>query len=310
MADLSVTYLGLPLASPIVASAGPITADPMGLEQLVAAGAGAVVLPSLFEEEVEDHPRQVDQHLGLIATALRAVDVPVIASLNGAHVGGWIRIARLLQDAGAHAVELNLYAVAADPTLPGAMLEGEQLALVELITDELTIPVSVKISPYYSSVSAFVSALQDAEAAGVVMFNRFYQPDLDLETMDLSMRLSLSNPEDLRLPLRWIGIMREHLSMSIAASSGVHSGYDAAKAILAGADVAMTTSALIRNGPEHVATILAELRDWMSEHGHESVSAMRGLAARSEAHDPEAFERANYQRNLATHSTTFGRRER
>lgn len=305
MADLHTRYLGLPLASPVVASAGPITAEASNFARLAAAGVGAIVLPSLFEEEIEQNPREIDGYLRLIEAAQREVDVPVIASLNGARIGGWIRTALLLQDAGANAIELNLYTVAADPTMPGAMLEGEQLALVELLSDELSIPVATKISPYYSSVSAFIRSLESAGSDGVVLFNRFYQPDLDLETMDMSMRLALSSPEELRLPLRWIAVMASHLTMSIAASTGVHHGHDAAKVILAGADVAMATSALIRNGPEHVATINAELRDWMDEHGHESVVEMRGLASMAHADDPEAFERANYLRNLADHSTGF-----
>jgi len=307
MADLRTQYLGLTLRSPVVASAGPITAEADNFGPLEQAGVGAIVLPSLFEEEIEDNPREIDGYLKLVESAHRSVDVPVIASLNGARIGGWIRTALLLQDAGAGAIELNLYSVAADPSMPGAMLEGEQLALVELITDELNIPVATKISPYYSSVSAFIKSLESAGSSGVVLFNRFYQPDLDLETMDMSMRLSLSTPEEVRLPLRWISIMRPQLTASIAASTGIHHGQDAAKVILAGADVAMTTSALIRNGVEHVATINAELREWMDDHGHESVAAMRGLASMAHADDPEAFERANYLRNLTAHSTGFGR---
>ena len=230
----------------------------------------------------------------------------MIASLNGSRIGGWIRSAQLLRDAGAHAVELNLYNVAADPSLPGTMLEGEQLAIVELIADELDIPVAVKISPFYSSVAAFAMALREAGAAGVVLFNRFYQPDLDLETMDLMMRISLSTPEELRLPLRWIGILSGHLGISLAASTGVHSGLDIAKVVLAGADCAMSTSALLRNGPEHVATQLAELREWMDEHGHEDLSSLRGRASAGRLEDPEAFERANYLANLGQYTSSFG----
>ncbi len=307
MADLGTSYLGLPLTSPIVASAGPVTAEAGNFSRLAHAGVGAIVLPSLFEEEIEENPREIDGYLRLIEAARRETDVAVIASLNGARIGGWIRTALLLQDAGANAVELNLYTVAADPTMPGAMLEGEQLALVELLSDELSIPVATKISPYYSSVSAFIRSLESAGSDGVVLFNRFYQPDLDLETMDLSMRLALSSPEEVRLPLRWIAVMRSHLAISIAASTGIHHGQDAAKVILAGADVAMVTSALIRNGPEHVATMNAQLREWMDEHGHESIPEMRGLASMAQADDPEAFERANYLRNLASHTTGFRR---
>jgi dihydroorotate dehydrogenase (fumarate) len=306
MADLSTSYLGLRLSSPVVASAGPITAEPSNWPTLEAAGAGAIVLPSLFEEEIEDQPHQIDRYLSMIEQARAEVDIPVIASLNGSRLGGWIRSATLLEDAGAQALELNLYNVAADPTLPGQMLEGEQLALVELMTDELNIPISVKISPFYTSVSAFAMAVERADASGLVLFNRFYQPDLDLETMDLLLRLSLSTPEEIRLPLRWIGILREHLSMSIAASTGIHSGDDVAKVVLAGADVAMTTSALIQHGPSHIATMLAQLRDWLTDHDYSSLEAIKSLASRHAVADPEAFERANYLSNLGNYSTRFG----
>lgn len=305
MADLATAYLGFDMPSPLIASAGPLTGDPDNYALLAEAGAGAIVLPSLFEEEIELEPRTIDRHIALLDAAVRAVDIPVIASLNGSRIGGWIRSAQLLRDAGAHALELNLYNVAADPTLPGTMVEGEQLAIVELIADEIDIPVAVKISPYYSSVAAFAVALRDAGAAGVVLFNRFYQPDLDLETMDLMMRLSLSTPEELRLPLRWIGILSGHLGISLAASTGVHSGLDIAKVILAGGDCAMSTSALIRNGPEHIATQLAELRDWLDEHDHSDLAAIRGRASLRQIDDPEAFERANYLANLGQYTASF-----
>lgn len=333
MTDLHTTYLGLPLRSPVVASAGPVTADPDGTARAVAAGAGAVVLPSLFEEQIEHESTEldrlyslhsdsfveatsffpeldryesvVDRYVALVERTKQRVDVPVIASLNGTHVGGWIRYARLLQDAGADALELNLYTVAADPGIPGDMLEGEQLALVNLMSDELDLPIAVKISPYYTSVSAFVVALEEAGAAGVVMFNRFYQPDLDLETLEVLPRIALSGPEEVRLPMRWIGMVRDHVSMSLAASSGVHDGQDVAKVLLAGADVAMTTSALLRHGPEHVATLLEGLRDWMSEHDYDSVTEMRGAVRRGAVADPEAYERANYIGNLAAYTSAY-----
>jgi dihydroorotate dehydrogenase (fumarate) len=333
MTDLHTTYLGLGLRSPIVASAGPVTADLDTLQAAVDAGAGAVVLPSLFEEEIEHETSEIDRlyslhsdsfveatsffpeirgyesavdgYLALVERARARVDVPVIASLNGTHVGGWLRYAGLLSDAGADALELNLYSITADPSVTGLMIEAEQLALVELMCDEVDIPVSVKISPHYSSIAGFAVALQEAGAAGVVMFNRFYLPDLDLETLDVLPRLALSTPEELRLPLRWIGILREHLRMSIGATTGVYSGDDAAKLILAGADVTMTTSALLRYGPSHVATIEAGLCDWMSEHDYHSVTEMRGAVRRDAAADPEAYERANYIGNLTTYTSRF-----
>lgn len=333
MTDLRTRYLGLDLRSPIVASSGPLTADVDHIARLVDAGVGAVVLPSLFEEQIEHESAEIDRlyslhsdsfveatsffpevdryegvidrYLALVEAGADRVDVPVIASLNGTHPGGWVRYARLLADAGARALELNLYGVAADSSRSGSDVEQEQLALVDLVATEVAIPVAVKISPYYTSVAAFVAQLGPSGAAGVVMFNRFYQPDLDLETLDVLPRIDLSSPAEMRLPMRWIGIVRDRVDISIACTTGVHSGFDAAKAILAGADVAMTTSALLRHGPEHVATIAAQLADWMSEHDYAAVSEMRGAVRRGAATDPEAFERANYIGNLANYTSSF-----
>jgi dihydroorotate dehydrogenase (fumarate) len=333
MTDLQTDYLGLRLRSPLVASAGPLTGDLDAIADLERAGAGALVLPSLFEEQIEHETTEIDRlfnqhaesfgeattvfpdvggegdvvdaYLDHLAAAKNTVDIPVVASLNGTNIGGWLRYALLLEDAGADAIELNLYGVAADPVVSSVSLEAEHLGLVALLADEVTIPVAIKISPYYSSLASFVLALQEAGAAGVVMFNRFYLPDLDLETLDVMPRLALSTPEELRLPLRWVGIMREYLTMSIAGSSGVHTGFDAAKLILAGADVAMTTSSLLHHGPEHLATIEEQLRDCMAEHEYESVEQMRGAVRRDASADPSAYERANYIGNLASYASRF-----
>ncbi len=333
MPDLHTTYLGLPLRSPLVASAGPLTGQLDRMVELELAGAGAVVLPSIFEEqienetaeidrlytvhgesfneatsffpEVDDYGSAIDSYLELIENAKTAIDIPVIASLNGTNIGGWVKYARLLEGAGADALELNLYTVAADPDVDGAALEAEHLELVALVVEEVDVPVAVKISPYYSSMASFVVGLQRTGAAGVVMFNRFYAPDLDLETLEVMPRIALSTPEELRLPLRWIGILREHLSMSIAGSTGVHSGFDAAKLILAGADVAMSTSSLLHHGPAHLGTIESQLSDWMVEHDYESVAQMRGAVASHASNDPAAYERANYIGNIATYTSRF-----
>jgi dihydroorotate dehydrogenase (fumarate) len=316
MTDLRTRYLGLDLRSPLVASASPLTGEVETLVALEQAGAAAVVLPSLFEEEIEHHTNDVDrlaaggrggnllsvdECLQLIEDAKRAIEIPVIASLNGMNIGGWLRHARLLESAGADAIELNLYTVAADPVVSAASLESEQFGLVALLADELTVPLSVKISPYYTSLASFVLQMEEAGAAGVVMFNRFFQPDLDLETLDVAARLTPSTPEDVRLPLRWIGLLREHVSMSLAGSSGVHSGDDVAKLVLAGADAVMTTSALLRYGPLHLATIGERLRDWMVEHDYASIDEMRGASRAAATDDPAAYERANYIWNLSTH---------
>lgn len=333
MTDLHTTYLGLRLKSPMVASAGPLTGDVDRIIELERAGAAAVVLPSLFEEQIEHETNEidrlfslhrdsfgeatsfmpdideynsgVDRYLDLVERAKASVDIPVIASLNGVNIGGWMKYAGLLQDAGADAIELNLYTIAADPIVSAAALESEHFGLVALLADQIDIPLAVKISPFYSSLSSFVLGLQEAGARGVVMFNRFYLPDLDLETLDVTPRLSLSTPEELRLPLRWTGILREYLTMSIAGSTGVHSGFDVAKLILAGADVAMTTSSLLRNGTEHLLTIEQQLCDWMEEHDYESVDEMRGAVCRAASADPAGYERANYIGNLASYTSKF-----
>jgi dihydroorotate dehydrogenase (fumarate) len=333
MSELRTTYLGISLRSPLVASAGPYTGELDRIAELQDAGAAAIVLPSLFEEQIEHDTSEIDRllsvhaesfgeatsflpelddynsgpdaYLALIETAKRRVDIPVIASLNGTNIGGWIRYARLVEDAGADAIELNLYSVAADPAREGLEIEAEQLELVALVSDQVKVPVAVKISPYYTSLAAFLVGLQAAGAAGVVMFNRFYAPDLDTETLDIAPRIALSTPTELRLPLRWIGIAREFLTISIAGSTGVHAGRDAAKLILAGADVAMTTSALLFHGVSHLATIELELRDWMREHGYRNVGEMRGAARREAVADPAAYERANYIGNLTNYTSRF-----
>ena len=333
MTDLRSDYLGLQLRSPIVASAGPLTGDVAHIIQLEQCGAAAVVLPSLFEEQIEHeadeldrlhslhndsfveatsffpdadvYDRGIDSYYTLISDAKASTSIPVIASLNGTHVGGWVAYAHLVEEAGADALEVNLYDVPSDPAVSGAALEAEHIELAAMLTEEVSIPVAVKISPQYSSLASFVPQLERAGAAGVVMFNRFYLPDLDLETLQVTPRLALSTPEELRMPLRWTGILRDHLSMSIAGSSGVHSGFDVAKLLLAGADVAMTTSALLRHGPEHLQAVEAQLRDWMSEHDYQSVAQMRGAVSRASIADPSSYERGNYIGNLASFTSSF-----
>jgi dihydroorotate dehydrogenase (fumarate) len=333
MTDLHTDYLGLRLRSPLVASAGPYTGELDKMSELQDAGVGAIVLPSLFEEQIErdtteidrlfslhhdsfgeassffpeldDYNTGADAYVELVEKAKERVDVPVIASLNGVNIGGWLRYARLLEDAGADAIELNLYTVAADPALTGASIEAEQLELVALLAGDVKLPVSVKISPFYSSLASFLLGLEEAGAAGVVMFNRFYAPDLDMETLDIAPKISLSSQAEIRLPLRWIGIAHEFLTISIAGSTGVHSGRDAAKLILAGADVAMTTSALLFHGVGHISAMEGELRDWMSDHGYRNIDEMRGAVSRDAVADPAAYERANYIGNITSYSSRF-----
>ena len=334
MTDLGTTYLGLELRSPIVASAGPLTRELEAAQRLEAAGAGAIVMPSLFEEEIvheevelsfaleagaehfpealEYFPRFVevdsvlDQYLASISELKDALTIPVIASLNATTTGGWIRYAQLLANAGADAIELNLYRLATDPDEDAADVEASDLRLIADVVASVDLPVAVKLGPYYTAMANFACRVTDvAHARGLVLFNRFYQPDLDLETRDVVPRIDLSQPWELRLPLRWIAMLRPVLdpAVSLAATSGVQSGGDVVKALMVGADVAMTTSALLRRGPEHLATVEAEVRAWMTEHEYESVTQLRGSVSTATSDDPAAFERANYLRTLHSWTT-------
>ena len=330
--DLRTRYLGLELRSPLVASASPLTGDPDTARQLQDAGVGAIVLPSLFEEEIlheeialdrsldagteqfaealdyfpamGDFEGTCDRYLRVLERIRGAASVPVIASLNASTPGGWVRYARLIQEAGADALELNVYHLAADPRRSAADLEAADLELIASVRESVTIPLAVKLSPFYSAFANFAASVAEQGVDGLVLFNRFYQPDLDLETLDIVPRLELSQAWELRLPLRWIAILRPQLwpTLSLAATSGVASGTDALKALLVGADVAMMTSALLRQGPSHVRTVEAELRAWMVEHEYESVDQLKGSVSQSSAEDPSAFERANYRKTL--HSWT------
>lgn len=336
-ADLRTRYLGLELRCPVVASSSPWTADPAGARRLEDAGAGAVVLPSLFEEEILNEELELtrsleqgdeqfgealsyfpriatfmgtgDQYLARLERTRRAVSIPVIASLNASTQGGWVRYARLMQDAGADALELNLYHVVADPTLTGAEREARDLDLIAAVRDAVSIPLAVKLSPYYSALANFAEGAVRAGADGLVLFNRFYQPDLDLETLDVVNVVTLSTSADLRLPLRWIAILRPQFgsSISLAATSGVHTGADVAKVLLVGADVAMAASALLQGGAERVAALVGGLAAWVEEHEYESVDQLRSSACAANVDDPSLFERANYMAALRSYSTPAGR---
>ena len=330
--DLRTRYLGLELRSPIVASASPLTGEPASARLLEQAGAAAIVLPSLFEEEIVFEEMELDRSLETGSDSfpealsyfpnipsfagagerylarLRQIKaqsaVPVIASLNATTVGAWVRYARLMQDAGADALELNLYRVAADPARTAADIESDDLALIAAVRAAISIPLAVKLSPYYSSMANVARHAIAAGADGLVLFNRFYQPDLDLDTLDVVPRLDLSHPADLRLPLRWIAILRPELGpgASLAATSGVGSATDVVKALMVGADVVMMTSAILRNGPDKVRTVEAGLRAWMTENEYESVTQLRGSASQTSVEDSSAYERANYMRTLRSWS--------
>ena len=330
MADLRTRYLGLELRSPLVASSSPLTGTLDGLRRLEAAGAGAVVLPSLFEEDLAEETRQVDAlratgatgaeahagypdqagygggpaaYLALVAQAKAALSIPVVASLNGVSRGGWVRHAARLEQAGADALELNIYYVSSRPGLSGNDVEWHYLDVVRAVRQATRLPLAVKLSPYFSSLANLAGQLAEAGADGLVLFNRFYQPDLDLETLEVAPSLELSTSTELRLPLRWIAILHRRFGISLAASTGVHTAEDVVKVLLAGADVAMMTSALLRHGPDHLRRVEVGLRDWMDRHGYERIDQLRGRASQRSVPDPATFERANYIKTLASHPT-------
>ncbi len=326
--DLRTRYLGLDLRSPIVASSTPLTGEPSFVKELEDAGVGAVVLPSLFEEEIlndeielsraldqgtEQFPEALgyfpnveefkgigERYLERLQKTKSMVSIPVVASLNADSTGSWIRYAKLIQDAGADALELNLYHVAADAAVGSAAREDADVDLVAEVRAAISIPFAVKLSPYYAAMANFAGRVVEAGANGLVLFNRFYQPDLDLETFDVVTKVSLSHPSELRLPLRWLAILRPQLGpgVGLASTTGIHAGTDAVKALSVGADVAMMASAILRNGAGHVATVQRELVEWMTEREYESVSQLRGSATAANVVNPSAFERANYLKTL------------
>ncbi len=325
--DLTTTYLGLELPSPVMASSSPVTGSLDGLIAAVEAGAGAVVLPSVFEEEVEAEAMAVhrdletgagifgeategylpepagyepslERQLDHLRSAAAAVDVPVIGSLNGVTAGGWVRYATKLVDHGADAIELNLYRLAADPDETSADVEAGYLELVEAVRAAVDVPLAVKIGPQFSALAAMARRFADAGADGLVLFNRFYQPDLNLESLGVTPNLVLSDPSEARQVMRWIAILRPHFDGSLGATSGIHTWEDATKVILAGADVVMMASALLRNGPEHVAGVVDGLRAWLTDHDYESLAQARGSVSHANAADPGGYERANYIRIL------------
>jgi dihydroorotate dehydrogenase (fumarate) len=331
--DLRTDYLGLHLRSPLVASASPLTGKPDTARLLEEAGAGALVMPSLFEEEILNTEIELtrsleagseqfaealdyfprvgsfadagDRYVDGLEQIKRWAEIPVIGSLNATSPGSWVRYATRLQDAGADALELNIYRVAADPSRTAADMEAIDLELIAEVRAAVTIPLAVKLSPYYSALANFAGCVVDAGADGLVLFNRFYQPDLDLEELEIVNRVELSRSWELRLPLRWIAVLRPQLGtgVSLAATSGISSGTDALKLLMVGADVAMMTSELLRNGPGRIATVEDELRAWMADHEYESVDQLRGSLSQASVDDPSAFERANYMKTLHSWST-------
>jgi len=328
-ADLRTRYLGLMLRNPLVISACPLTQDLQTLGELEEAGAAAAVLPSLFEEQVEhddvemsevqdigterfaesltyfpeptDYRTGPDAYLDYIGEAKRAASIPIIGSLNGSTPGGWIRYARLMQEAGADAVELNIYLVAADLELTSYDVEEQYLDLVSAVKESLSIPLAVKVGPYFSALANMAGRLATAGADGLVLFNRYFQPDIDLDELEMTSKLVLSRTFELLLPLRWIAILRNRVSASLAVTSGIHDADGLLKALLVGADVGMVASTIYKHGPARVTDILAGLQQWLEKKEYESVEQLKGSMSRQNCPDPSAYARGNYMKALATH---------
>ncbi|HTY35096.1 dihydroorotate dehydrogenase-like protein, partial [Mycobacterium sp.] len=305
--DLGTRYLGLELKHPIVASASPLSSDLDGIRRLADAGAAAIVMASIYEEQVvaeelaeaalreqggETQPEAtgyfpevtadlggLESRLELLRRASECADVPIIASLNAKSAAGWVDFARRLEQAGASAIELNIYRVPADPAETGAMLEDSYAEILRGVKATVSVPVAVKIAPFFSSPGNMATKLVQAGADGIVMFNRFYEPDIDLASLAPQIDLQLSTPYEIRLPLMWIALLSRHLEASIAATTGVWSRDEVVKYLLAGADVVMTTSALLKHGPDHLTTLVDGLRDWMDSRGFESVASLKGRLA-------------------------------
>ena len=326
MADLTTTYLGLKLKNPLVPSASPLMRKVDNIKRMQDAGAAAVVLHSLFEEEIRHASQQLDYYLfyGVdsfveaagyfpdlekynrgpdgylehLSKVKAAVSIPVIGSLNGVSAGSWVEYAKKIEDAGADALELNVYYLAVDPAQTGSDVEQMYLDVLREVKASLHIPVAVKLGYYFTAFANMAQRLAQAGADGLVLFNRFYQPDFDLENLDVLSNLDLSNPYEVRLRLRWIALLYGRVQADLAVTGGVHTAEDVLKAMMAGANVAMMTSALLERGPDHVRTVLANLERWMEEHEYESVQQMRGSMSQKSVAQPAAFERANYIRVL------------
>lgn len=332
--DLRTTYLGLDLKNPLVASPSPLARDLANIRRLEDAGAAAVVLHSLFEEEINQESHALDRYLSdgtesyaealtyfpeapsykaigpdsyleHIFRAKQAVDIPIIASLNGVSSGGWIRYAKEMEGAGADALELNIYYLPTRIDLSSAEVEQIYIDLVHDVRGSINIPIAVKLSPYFSSTANMMHRLSEAGANGLVLFNRFYQPDLDLENLEVVPNLILSKSEEIRLPLRWIAILYGRIAADLALTTGVHTAQDALKAVAAGANVAMMTSEILLNGVGRFAEILTEMRMWLEEREYLSIRELHGSLSQVNVAAPAAFERANYIQIVKSYSPSF-----
>jgi dihydroorotate dehydrogenase (fumarate) len=328
--DLSTKYLGLDLKNPLVAAASPLSRQTSSACALEKAGIAAIVVYSIFQEAIEheaaehDHymefgtdsfaealsyvpdqpeaPRGPEHYVEHIAALKTALDIPVIASLNGTSHGGWVEYAKQIEQAGADAIELNTYYIAADPDTAGDEIERRYLSVLAAVANEVRIPVAMKLNPFISALAHFAKRLEEAGAAGLVLFNRFYQPDIDLEKLEVDPRLELSAPHEMRLPLRWIAILDPIVKCSLAASTGIYTAADVLKVMMAGADAAMLCAAILRDGSTAVADMLTGMETWMKAHGYESIRQMQGSMNQASCPNPVAFERGNYMRALNSYT--------
>lgn len=328
--DLSTKYLGLELPNPLVASSSPLSRDVANVRKMEDAGLAAVVMFSLFEEEIQHEALELDHHLDFgshsFAEALnyfpehdeydvgpdsyleqvialkKAVDIPVIASLNGTTTGGWIEYARLIEEAGADALELNVYYMPTNAEESGLDVEDRYLDILSMVKQSIEIPVAVKLSPFFSSLAHFARQLDQSGASALVLFNRFYQPDIDLENLEVYPHVLLSTPQAMRLPLRWIAVLHRQVFADLAASSGIHTAEDVLKTLMVGADVTMMTSALLKYGIDYARIVLRGVEEWLEEHDYESVEQMKGSMSHRNCADPAAFERANYMKALSIYN--------
>ena len=326
--DLSTNYLGLKLRTPLVVSASPLSEDVDNIKRLSDAGAAAIVLYSLFEEQLRQDRLELNEHLQNgtdsfaealsyfpepdeyrlgpeeylkhIAAAKKAVNIPIIASLNASSNGGWTSYAKQIQQAGADALELNIYYIPTSLELTGTEVELTYLDILKAVKAEVTIPIAVKLSPFFSSFANMAKRLDQAGANGLVLFNRFYQPDIDLETLEVKPDILLSTPMAMRLPLRWIALLHGRINASLAATSGIHRASDVLKMLMAGADVTMLCSTLLRHGIPKITAIERDLIIWMKEHDYKSVRQLKGSMSQENCAEPAAFERAQYMKAICS----------
>ncbi len=325
--DLSTAYLGLKLRTPLVPSASPLSEDLDTIKAMEDAGASAIVLASLFEEQLRQDRAELDRHmeqgtysfpealtyfpepdqfrlgpeeyLEHISKAKKTTGIPIIASLNGSSAGSWTAHAKAIQEAGADALELNIYYIPTDMSVSSAQIEQTYLDILKAVKAVVTMPVAVKLSPFFTNFAYMAKRLEQCGANGLVLFNRFYQPDIELETLEVKPNILLSTPMAMRLPLRWIALLYGRVRPSLAATSGIHRGTDVLKVLMAGADVAMLCSAIIRHGPRQIGVIERDLVAWMEEHEYESVAQLKGSLSQKNCADPSAFERAQYMKAIS-----------